>query len=256
MKYILFMLFVALQAEIVELNSFKDLSSHLTPDTLVVLDIDDTLLIPKQMLGCDEWFQYRLQQRKSEGTPDALEKTIAEWEAVRHLTQMELVEPSTEKIVQSLQNSGYCVMGLTTQGLALATRTVEHLNEQGIDLTLTAPAQEDVYFTVNKHGVLYRKGILFTSGTSKGESLFQLCKEINQSVNRIVFVNDKATHIADIEAAANARKVEFLGLRYAYSDAKKAAFRPEIAELQFNRSSFSTLLSDEEARVLSKTTCR
>ncbi len=238
----------------IEFHSFKDLASHLTPDTLVVLDIDDTLLITKQMLGCDEWFIYRMNQRKSEGmSPSAaLEKTLSEWEAVRHLTQMEIVEPNTESVIQSLQKQGYCVFGLTTQGLALATRTIQQLNEKQIDFTVSAPTQEDVYFPLKQHGVLFRKGVLFTSGMPKGEALFQLCKMINRPVSRIVFVNDKATHIADIEEMAKKQSVDFLGLRYARSDAKKAAFIPEIAELQFHHSNFGKILSDDEARSLLK----
>lgn len=245
----LLVIITSLSGKTIEFHSFKDLSSHLTPETLVVLDIDDTLLIPKQMLGCDEWFLYRMNQRKESGFSygDALEKTLAEWEAVRHLTEMEIVEPETEAIIKSLQDQGYCVFGLTTQGLALATRTIQQLKELKIDLTRTAPSSEDIYFPIKQQGVLYRKGVLFTSGTPKGEALFQLCKLIDRSISRIVFVNDKSTHIAEIERVAIVQNVDFLGLRYSHSDARKAAFRPEIAELQFHQSNFGKILSDEEA---------
>jgi hypothetical protein len=244
----LFVLMTTLNGKIVEFASFQDISSHLTPDTLIVLDIDDTLLIPKQMLGCDEWFCYRLNQRTKEGLKPsaALEKTLAEWEGVRHLTEMEIVEPSSESVIDSLQKQGYCVIGLTTQGLALATRTVQQLKGQGIDLSKTAP-KDSVYFSLNEHGILFRDGILFTSGMPKGKALFQLCESIGKEMKRIVFVNDKATHIQDIEVTALDRSVEFVGLRYSYSDARKKAFIPEVAEYQFNHSNFANILSDEEA---------
>lgn len=100
--------FSFVHATIVESRNFKELSSHITPDTLVLLDIDDTLIIPKQMLGCDEWFQFRLKKHQTEGMnfSAALEKALAEWEAIRHLTKMELVEPGTDAIVNSLQKKG------------------------------------------------------------------------------------------------------------------------------------------------------
>lgn len=44
--------------------------------------------------------------------------------------------------------------------------------------------------------------------------------------------------------------IEFLGLRYAYSDARKAAFCKEIAEIQFTHSSFAHILSDNEGLAL------
>ncbi len=236
-------------AQIVEMPHFSQVLSYAEPDTLLILDIDDTLLIPTQMLGCDEWFQYRWNEYVRQGlnSKQALEKALSEWEGVRHLTQMEIVEPDSEAIIRDLQEQGHQVIGLTTQGLALATRTYLQLLEKQIDLSLTAPCQEDCYLQAQEHGVLYRKGILFTSGTAKGEALFRFCEKIGFQPKKIVFVNDKASHLADIEGAAEKRGVAFIGLRYSYSDSRKKAFVPEIADYQFRHSSFDRILSDQEA---------
>lgn len=249
MKYIvLFFCFSLFSSEIIETKHFKEILDHTTPDTLIVLDIDDTLLIPIQMLGCDEWFCYRLKQLRQEGLDPsaALERSLAEWEGIRHLTKMEIVEPGTEEVVQTLQTRGLTVMGLTTQGIALATRTVLQLKEHYIDLTKTAPSQQDHFFTIANHGVLYRHGILFTSGQPKGVALFKLCDAVGLTPKRILFINDKGTHLVDVEKTANERGVEFIGLRYAYSDARKAAFSPLIADRQFEP--FRQIMSDEEAK--------
>lgn len=235
---------------IVETHHFSEITSYANSETLIVLDIDDTLLIPTQMLGCDEWFQYRINKHQMEGksASQALEQSLAEWEAIRHLTKMEIVESGTDSIVRELQNQGYKVMGLTTQGLALATRSTMQLKANNIDLTLAAPIKEDHYISPKGHGVLYRNGILFTSGTSKGEAFSILCERSGFWPKRIVFINDKATHLADLEEMAEKLGIEFIGLRYAFSDARKAAFRKEIAEFQFAQSTFGHLISDDEAR--------
>jgi len=239
-----------LNAQIIEIKNFGEIEKHVTPDTLLLLDIDDTLLIPAQMLGCDEWFQCRWQHYQNEGfsKSDSLEKSLAEWEAIRHLTKMEIVESGTEEIVAKLQDQKFTVMGLTTQGLALATRTEQQLNENAIDLTLTAPSDHDHYLTVNEHGVLFRNGVLFTSGTHKGKALFGLFKQLGYTPKRIVFINDKATHLQAVEVIAEEQGVEFIGLRYAYSDTRKAAFSREVANYQFLHSTFTQLLSDAQAR--------
>jgi hypothetical protein len=241
-------------AQIVEAPHFADVVPYAAADTLVVLDIDDTLLVPAQMLGCDEWFCYRLEKHQKEGSSveDALEKTLAAWEAVRHLTKMEIVEPQSDKIIHDLQQKGCSIIGLTTQGLALATRTSQQLAENDINLTLTAPYKDDQYFQLNNHGILYRNGILFTSGAPKGKALFILCDRIQFHPKRIVFVNDKAKHLVDVETTAQERGVEFIGLRYGYSDARKKVFSVEIAEYQFTHSSFHHILSNEEASRLIK----
>jgi hypothetical protein len=236
--------------EIFEVAQFKALYTHLTPDTVLILDIDDTLLVPVQMLGCDEWFQSRLVFHRQEGlsVSESLERSLAEWEAVRHLTKMEVVEPGIQEIIKKLQDQKYAVMGLTTQGLALATRTKQQLIDNGIDLMCSAPSCEDHYLTVDEHGLLFRSGVLYTSGAHKGRALFGLFEKLMFTPKRILFVNDKHTHLLSIEETAKERGVEFIGLRYAYSDARKAAFDEKIAHYQFTHSSFAHLLSDDEAR--------
>jgi len=241
--------FAHLSAEIIEFSSFKDLSSHIAQDTLLILDIDDTLLVPVQMLGCDEWFQHRCRQWRQNGeTPKtAFEKALAEWVGVRHISDMELVEWGTDELIRDAQKSGVHVMGLTTQDFSTSFPTTRHLNKQNIDLSLTAPSAKDHYFQIVQKGVLYKNGILFTDGSHKGKALFHLLDLIGYQPAHIVFVNDKASHLTEIETVAQEKDIAFVGLRYSYSDARKAAFRPEVAEYQFHNSSFNRLLSDKEA---------
>ncbi len=232
---------------IIETPHFSDLRSYADADTLILLDIDDTLLIPTQTLGSDVWFQY--QYKKNKDLPDPLDATLAQWEAIRHLSRMKTVEKDTAKIVSDLQRKTYCIMGLTTQGLALATRTVEQLLDNDIDLIKTAPSQDDIYL-MNGRGVLYRHGILFTSGTPKGPALEKLLKAMNYRPKKIVFINDKETHLLDVAESAKKLGIDFTGLRYSYSDERVAHFSPELAEVEFHFSTISHLLTDEEAKSL------
>ncbi len=239
-----------LSAVILEADHFSELLNHLKPNTLVVLDIDDTILVPAQTLGSDVWFVHQLKKYLTTNSPDdALDKALAEWEAIRHLTQMKVVEEGTPDIIKELQNKNITVMGLTTQGLALATRTVNQLRDVGVDLSLTAPSKEDHYF-INKHGVLYRQGILFTSGTPKGTALTTLLNTIQFHPDHIVFINDKLTHLRDLESGFLGDNIAFTGLRYSYSDARVDSFDPRIANIQWERSTFGRILSDEEAKAI------
>ncbi|MDP1609214.1 MAG: DUF2608 domain-containing protein [Chlamydiales bacterium] len=234
----------SVSSDIIETCHFEEIVSYASPDALVLVDIDDTLLVPVQTLGADVWFLYQLQKNKHERDP--LDKTLAQWEAIRHLTRMKIVEPGSEKIVSALQKKNIRVMGLTTQGLALATRTIQQLLDHQIDLSKTAPSQKDHYFN-NGQGVLYRKGVLFTSGTPKGPALRKLLDLMGMSPKKIVFINDKKTHLLDVATAAKELGIEFIGLRYSYSDERVRNFLPELAEVQFHHSNFSHILSDEEA---------
>jgi len=238
--------------KIIETKNFKEIVQHIHPETLVVVDIDDTLLIPVQTLGTDAWFlsrlDHHLQIKKDRFL--ALDRALAEWEAIRHITNVKIVEEGTDEIINEMQKSNTVMMGLTTQGLALATRTVIQLKSLLIDLSKTAPSAQDCYFINGQNGVLYRQGVLFTSGTSKGEALIKFLDTINYHPKYIVFINDKKTHLQDVEKSVELRNMNFIGLRYSYSDQRVANFCKEIAEIQWTHSTFDHLLSDEEASAL------
>jgi hypothetical protein len=256
MKHILFsiilLIYSSISAAIIEIHNFREVAPYLTKNTLLILDIDDTLLIPKQMLGSDMWFQSRVEQQKALGLSpvEALEKALNEWEGIRHFTEMQLVEPGIEKIIDDLQKKGHIIMGLTTQPLTSSQITSRQLKDHQIDLTLTAPYQKSCYFQNENTAILYAYGVLFSSGTSKGKALFHLLEIIKKKYHRIVFINDKTSHLSDVAQAAQGNKTEFIGLRYAYSDFRKKAFDARIANIQLQTSGFSHILSDKEAEEL------
>lgn len=249
--FVFFFLLSTLEGVILETAHFSELPQYVQGQTLVVLDVDETLLIPTQTLGGDAWFCYRVKQHEKGGLlpKEAFERALADWQAVRHMTKIKMVEEGTDKIIQNLQKQGVVVMGLTTQGLALANRTIQHLRSIGIDLGLTPPSHEEHYF-INKLGVLFRQGLLFTAGTPKGPALLTLLDRSNFKPARIVFINDKEAHLKDVESAVLARNIDFIGLRYSYCDEVTAGFDSTIADIQWNQSTFSHILSDEEAAKL------
>jgi hypothetical protein len=237
-------------ALIQEIARFQEVTGFVDQNTLLLLDIDNTLMRPVQTLGNDTWFEYRLKKNKESGVQDPLEKTIAEWEAIRHLTQMELVEAEIPGVIRHLQGQGVSLMGLTVQGLALATRTVLQLGDLGVDLSLTSIGSVDHCSFVRGHTILHRKGILFTSGKSKGESFFQFSSDLGVLPKKIVLVDDKLSNLKSVEKEAEERGVEFVGLRYSACDEQIANFSPLIAEHQFENSTFSHIVSDKEAQAV------
>jgi hypothetical protein len=194
-----------------------------------------------------------MQKYKAEGlsSEEALKISLAKWEMVRHVTSMSLVEPIAASIIQDMQDKGLPVMGLTTQSLTLMGRTAGHLEENGVCFEKATPFEDHIYFTQDRKGktsgVIHYKGILFTSGTHKGDSFFTLCEKGEYKPKHIIFINDKETHLKEIEESAEKRGIEFVGLRYAYSDAIKANFKMEVAEAQFEGIPYRKIISNEEA---------
>lgn len=251
MRIVLILLFICTyaRAEIYEAAHFEEILSYIQPTTLVVLDIDDTLLMPAQTLGSDVWLIHRANQHKNHGMPpkEAFDEAIAEWEAIRHLTKVRLVEEGADRIIQKLQEKGVAIMGVTLQALTLAIRTAQQLKSLNIDLSLTAPTSEDLYF-FQGNGILFRKGILFTAGHPKGKSLHYFFQETEYHPDLIVSIDDRVSHLKNLELMCEEEGIPFIGLRYSYCDKRNASFNPQIADLQF--APFLKILSDEEATAL------
>lgn len=250
MKYLYSFLIIifSLQAEIIDTNSFADLKKYIDQETFVILDIDDTLLIPNQMLGCDEWFCQTMQNRIKEGISkkEALDKTLFEWEAIRSITEMKLVEDSIGETIKEVQDMNISMICLTTQRFALGPRTDYQLKKHDITIKKTAPYSDSLYFNNKNLGVLFFEGILFTNGTHKGDALSKFCNLINYMPKKIVFVNDKLTHLKDIEEFCHANNIPFIGLRYGAADDFRKNFNMEIADKQSSNLNLKKISTDLE----------
>lgn len=241
-----FLTVCSLHAEMFEINHMDEIYSHLTPDTLIVFDIDNTLMEPVQELGSDQWFYHRIKEYESwgMGKAQALDRALHQWMSIQHITKVRLVEPGIDEIVQDLQNKGYKAMGLTTRGLGMCTLTIHQLNRINIDLSSAAPTQEEIHF-MNGQGCLLRSGILFTAASHKGEAMRKLFDKIGYWPKSILFINDKASHIREFEETMKEQGVPFVGLRYGATDNRVLNFRNHIAEVQY--SYFGHILTDEQA---------
>lgn len=240
-----------LTAKIIETNEIESILDYAKPNTLLLFDIDNTLMEPVQELGNDQWFRYQLKKYLKEGLSEslALKKALSEWRSIRNITKMRLIEDEAARVVQTLQEGSYMTMGLTTQGLGLSTRTVEQLEELGIDFTAHSPSKWEHFFD-NGGGVLFRGGILFTAGTNKGAALLHFLQLLDYRPEQIVFINDKASHIREVEVMCEREHIPFIGLRYGALDEKVANFRSDIAEIQYEQ--FGHIISDAEAEALLK----
>src|SRR5262249_49591447 len=81
-------------SKIVEIATFSDLLKYIKPKSLVLLDIDDTLMEAEQTMGTDRWFIWRQDYYAKRGNDSKLcfEKALMDWMAVQCLTKVKLTE--------------------------------------------------------------------------------------------------------------------------------------------------------------------
>lgn len=247
----LFLIVFSLNAKIIQIHNIDECSHYLPEDSLVIFDLDNTIMEPVQTIGSEQWFSYRINEWKKQGFSDqeALAKTIPEYVAVQKATQMKLVEPTTLGLVQKLQKKKIPVMSLTARSLALVSRTFEQLQANGIDFSKTAPVQKEIHFGENS-GIYLKDGVLFSSGENKGAVFSQMLQKTGLHPRNVLMIDDKQGHLADVEKVCEQQGIVFLGLRYGFLDEKVKNFSGEIADLQLKY--FRQLLTDEDAKTLSR----
>lgn len=242
--------------KIEEIRFISEIDGYFDPDAFYFFDLDNTIMETAQTLGSDQWFGHRVSHYldQGKGSFQALQLALAEWTAVQHLTEMKLVENNTKKWIERLQKEARAVMGLTIRDVGLAARTVEQLKTLEIDFSKTSPCTKEKMF-VGDNEVIYRNGILFTSGTNKAKAFLEFIRQIMIAPSKVIFVDDKGKYLREMEEVCLEEKIEFVGLRYAFLDDKVESFSPELAALQWE--CFGKLISDEEAEErLKATKCR
>ncbi|MCH9634072.1 MAG: hypothetical protein S4CHLAM7_08100 [Chlamydiae bacterium] len=247
--FILTFLLSSLQAEILEINNLAEALPYVDEDTLVVLDIDDTLMVPAQMLGGDCWFRFSLKELQELGLSfeEALAKILPEYMLLQHITEVLPAEMETASVVHQFQKKGHKVIGLTTRSTELAYRTIEELKSLDIDLSKVPLFHEETYLST-AFPLCYIEGILFTQLRHKGQALRELCDFLGFGLKKVIFINDKLKYLEQLEDTFSGTDVDYIGFRYGACDHDIEEYDPALANIQ--KKYYNALLSDEDASAI------
>lgn len=172
--------------EIEKINSIFELASHLTPQTLLITDLDHTLMEPLTYEGSEPWFQHMIHL----GTPH--EKTVAIdfYCKIQSNIQMRAVESALPVEWQKWkQLADVATIGLTSRAYCLASITHEQLSLIGVGFPNTWLIDDEM------PGIAY-DGILFASGRNKGEVVDKFLQTHPQFQSwKIVFIDDSYHHL-------------------------------------------------------------
>ncbi len=230
-------------------NTISTILDNVTPNTLVLLDIDNTILQPKQTLGSDQWYSNMVKVFK-QTMPDAKAKTraIAIWQRIQNKIEVVPMESTTIEVIKKLQKDNIRVMALTARSKPVVDRTIELLAELGLDFSINNTEFNNVKL-YPKHDVKIKKGIIFIGPlNNKGKVLLRFLEKTSLKPEKIIFVDDKAEHTQSVDAALNSIGMDHLVIRYGAADKRVASFSKKIADKQldiFNRC--NKIVSDQYA---------
>lgn len=232
-------------AKIIETECFNEIRSHITENTAIFFDLDNTLVEPVQHFGSVQWGEHYEKRLLDTG------KTLKEVEAILQPywnkllpdLSMRLLDQTAPNIIRELQQKGHLVLGLTARDVVDAIYTHPLLDQYGIRFECEYADQE----ISMRYPAIFERGILFTGiHNTKGETLVELLKQINHFPQRVLFVDDKLNHVQSLEGPLAALNIDYIGVRYSKADKRVQEFDPQIADLQMQH--FPKFISDDEAR--------
>jgi len=226
-----------LLAQVHEATSIMDLKKYLSSETLVLLDLDNTLIEPSQQVGGDQWFTHLLRLIKLDASsPEEAEiRSLDVWMNIQTRIQIHLVEKETASFIRELQASGIPVLGLTARNLILKDITLKQLESVGISFKNNSLLKSDLFLPKLQFGfqndVLVRDGIIFagifsaSAPNGKGQVLAEILKAIDYTPKQILFLDDKMKNVQNLEDYFSSHsQVVFHGFRLSALDQKINAY--------------------------------
>lgn len=254
MRFILYIIsafvciFSNISAEIYHCKTIQEVLPYLeqtTPNTLVVFDIDDTLIAKKDKvlrpaakdyhMGC----YFKLIQKVK------FDHIVHLISIVEKYAQPLLVDDAWPSIISDLQKITPYVMAHTAafpkkMGIFDSFPEVRHqlLNSLGIDFSLISPTFADAELTSldhipNVHPVFY-SGMLFSENYAKGEALGAFLSHYGFTPEKVIFVDDHTNNLRTVEKELNKRGIPFTGIHFEETNLFSDTYDEDIAAVQYH----------------------
>ncbi len=256
--FLLFALFTSTtaSAKFLETNRFSDILPEIDQETLVLVDIDETILTMPGSLGTTACWDHfievlsRLNFDKKNWFP-ALTPTI--YKITRTLPAV-AVEPDAASVIRSLQERGITVWSLTGRDKEApwdrhsSTLTRNQLNSLGVDFEKSAlPA--GVLFNTAVPPKNYAYGIIFTNQTLKGPVLVEFLTAIQYRPKKIVMIDDLHEQLVSLHEELDKAGIPVVCVHYKRLKEREENLDPMIVNIQLQELMKSNkIISDEEAK--------
>ncbi len=200
------------KAEVRESSSMADVFRSIDADTLVVFDLDNTVMEAHGDWGSDQWYDHLVEYyKRTLPEKEAVARAEKEWGDAQFTTHVRPVEGITPELIRKAQDAGTKMIGLTARPTEITARTVEQLATIGVDFS--------------RNG-----GAVFAIGatSSKGKALVEYLKRTGQRPKKIVFVDDKHHYVKSVDEALAELGIPREIFRYGGADYRVADYQSRV----------------------------
>lgn len=253
---------LVIQSKFLTSEKINEILSHVKADSLLILDIDDTVGRVSQTIGLEAWFRFRIEQYAQEkhSSSQALSKAIELYNLAQLASRQMLPVDSENNIaplIRELKKKGAKIIGLTARNDKLADKTIMLLETLGVAFS------DDVLnkgtLIINGKEVIIKNGVIFASGNHKGLCLEHAREQGHfaidiHSFKDVSFVDDSEKNCRNVaESLTKIKIANSCVWHYQYAEinlkfGQKHKERAAVQEAHLLK--HQILLTDEEADIL------
>jgi hypothetical protein len=185
-----------------KIRTILDLKNYLNSSdgpTLVVTDIDNTVLKAPSHFGSEAWYDERIVDliRKGMEEEPATLRVNLEWEQIQQQINPVPVETGTIDFLTELQCLPHVrLIALTTRRPEIAELTELQLEKYGFSFQSGCPSQAVIHIDPQSQ---YRGGVLYVGPLNhKGFALKELLAQLGWTPKKIIFVDDRPHQLASV----------------------------------------------------------
>ncbi len=242
-----FCMLVAHDHTISQINSIEEVKHILEKvdsQTLVIFDVDETLIIPTDRIHLPKFFL----EGKGRDLKQEFEKAVGDrvehiWSNVLLQAKREIIEPHIVTAIKMLQDKNVKVIALTKMQAGPYGK-IESLAEyrfaqlERLGLNFHSSFSQNLTFKqfpwrFNAYPTFYN-GILLSNEEDKGIVLGALLDELNYKPGTIIFFDDRLENVLSVRDEAITRKISFQGFHYTRADTIANTLDYDIAKFQLD----------------------
>ncbi len=209
-----------------KIDSLKEAFDHLTDKTLLVVDLDNTLIECSTAFGSYQWAAYLIRKEMADqgkSLSEVLDELVPYWEETQHQVEMQLIEKESPKWIASLKEEGQAIIALTGRSNYLVERTLYELKRNR--LAFSSPNFQSSYPFDALPQVGYQEGVLFVGPKNdKGTLLTHFLSSSDQAYDKVVFIDDQERYLEQCKVAVEKRSLDFVGMHFVALNEKVQAF--------------------------------
>lgn len=225
---------LASDSKFIQSDQIEDLLPEITPDTLLLFDVDDTLIIGPRMVGSHEWFDELMESIAKYPVHQQERYASVTIQVLQNLTP-HVTDSVLPQLIRQLQEQKIRAYAFTARGKngwyhgvvpGIDAATVAQLAKVGISFGATleqAPFDQHPGFG---------KGIFYSDGDPKGPFLVQVLKSVQFTPDKVVVVDDKKQQVDSVMQALEKEGIPVVGFHYTKISGKKSPYNQKGARLQ------------------------